>query len=238
MLDKNILKDKKLIIFDMDGTLIDSIGIWNEVDISTVEYYTNIRPDENEINRLRDYHLRTSPDTDIYRYYISKLCEKYNIKEDIDEVYKKRKWFGEEIPRIKVKYKNNAKELLLKLKELGYILAIATTTTRGKIDMYSYENINTKDINLYEIFDIILTKEDVENKKPDPEVLNKILDRLKIKPSQAFVFEDSVVGIQTANNAGIDVVAVYDKYADYERDTINKLVNYNIKDFKEILEIL
>ena len=238
MLEKNILENKKLIIFDMDGTLIDSIGIWNEVDISTIEFYTGIRPDEEEVNKLRDYNLRTSPDSDIYRYHISKMCEKYNINAEIDEVYQKRKWFGEEIPRTKVKYKNNAKELLLKLKELGYILAIATTTSRGKIDMYSYENENTKDLNLYEIFDIILTKEDVENKKPDPEVLNKILDELKIDRNSAIVFEDSVVGVQTAKNAGIEVVAVYDKYSDYERDIINNLADYNINDFKEILEIL
>ena len=238
MLEKNILENKKLIIFDMDGTLIDSIGIWNEVDISTIEFYTGIRPDEKEVNKLRDHNLRISPDSDIYRYHISKMCEKYNINAEIDEVYQKRKWFGEEIPRTKVKYKNNAKELLLKLKELGYILAIATTTSRGKIDMYSYENENTKDLNLYEIFDIILTKEDVENKKPDPEVLNKILDELKIDRNSAIVFEDSVVGVQTAKNAGIEVVAVYDKYSDYERDIINNLADYNINDFKEILEIL
>ena len=38
MINKNILENKKIIIFDMDGTLIDSIGVWNEVDIATVEF--------------------------------------------------------------------------------------------------------------------------------------------------------------------------------------------------------
>ena len=222
----------------MDGTLIDSIGIWNEVDISTVEYYKGIRPDEKEINILRDESLRTSPDSDIYRYYISKLCEKYGIIENIDEVYNKRKWFGEELPRKKVKYKKYAKELLFKLKKLGYILALATTTTSGKIKLYSYENENTNDVNLYDIFDTILTKEDVINKKPNPEVLNKILEKYNILPSDAIVIEDSLVGVLTAKNAGIEVVTVYDKYSDFDREEINKNSTYIIDDLGEILNLL
>ena len=103
MINKNILENKKIIIFDMDGTLIDSIGVWNEVDIATVEFYTGTRPSEEEVNKLRDYSLANSPDTDIYKYYISKLCEKYSIHEDIDVVYEKRKWFGDEIPKRNVK---------------------------------------------------------------------------------------------------------------------------------------
>ena len=238
MINKNILENKKIIIFDMDGTLIDSIGVWNEVDIATVEFYTGIRPAEEEVNKLRDYSLANSPDTDIYKYYISKLCEKYSIHEDIDVVYEKRKWFGDEIPKRNVKLKNNVKELLTILKEKGYILALATTSTISKIKIYSYENENTKVVNFIETFDLILTKDEVINKKPHPEVLDKVLAHFNEIPEKAIVFEDSYVGVLAAKNAGIDVIAVYDKYSDYERDNINELADYKIDDFKEIIDII
>lgn len=238
MINKNILENKKIIIFDMDGTLIDSIGVWNEVDIATVEFYTGIRPAEEEVNKLRDYSLANSPDTDIYKYYISKLCEKYSIHEDIDVVYEKRKWFGDEIPKRNVKLKNNVKELLTILKEKGYILALATTSTISKIKIYSYENENTKVVNFIETFDLILTKDEVINKKPHPEVLDKVLAHFNEIPEKAIVFEDSYVGVLAAKNAGIEVIAVYDKYSDYERDNINELADYKIDDFKEIIDII
>ena len=238
MINKNILENKKIIIFDMDGTLIDSIGVWNEVDIATVEFYTGTRPSEEEVNKLRDYSLANSPDTDIYKYYISKLCEKYSIHEDIDVVYEKRKWFGDEIPKRNVKLKNNVKELLIILKEKGYILALATTSTISKIKIYSYENENTKVVNFIETFDLILTKDEVINKKPHPEVLDKVLAHFNEIPEKAIVFEDSYVGVLAAKNAGIEVVAVYDKYSDYEREKINELADYKIDDFKEIIDII
>ena len=238
MINKNILENKKIIIFDMDGTLIDSIGVWNEVDIATVEFYTGIRPAEEEVNKLRDYSLANSPDTDIYKYYISKLCEKYSIHEDIDVVYEKRKWFGDEIPKRNVKLKNNVKELLIILKEKGYILALATTSTISKIKIYSYENENTKVVNFIETFDLILTKDEVINKKPHPEVLDKVLAHFNEIPEKAIVFEDSYDGVLAAKNAGIEVIAVYDKYSDYERDNINELADYKIDDFKEIIDII
>ena len=238
MLDKNILENKKVIIFDLDGTLVDSIGIWNKVDMATIKYFTGKEVEETEVNHLRDYVLRTTTEDDIYRAYIRELCFKYNILEDIDIVYEKRKYFGDEIPKTDVTFKPFAKEILLKLKELGFILALATTSTTKKIEIYSFENINTNSINLFEIFDLILTKDEVVKKKPDPEVLNKIIDYFKINKSEAIVFEDSLVGVKTANNAGIKVISVYDKYADYERDTINEYSDYKIDSFKEILDLL
>ena len=238
MLNKNILENKKVIIFDLDGTLVDSIGIWNKVDMATVKYFTGKEVEETEVNHLRDHVLRTATEEDIYRAYIKELCSKYNILEDIDTVYEKRKYFGDEIPKKDVTFKPFAKEVLLKLKDLGFILALATTSTTKKVEIYSFENINTNSINLFEIFDLILTKDEVVKKKPDPEVLNKIIDYFKIEKSEAIVFEDSLVGVRTANNAGIEVVSVYDKYADYERDIINENSDYKIDSFKEILDLL
>ena len=206
--------------------------------MATVKFFTGKKALETEVNHLRDHILRTASEEDIYRAYIKELCIKYNILEDVDIVFEKRKYFGDEIPKTDVTFKPFAKELLLKLKELGYKLALATTSTTKKVEIYSFENINTNSINLFEIFDMILTKDDVINKKPNPEVLNKIVNYFEVDKSEVIVFEDSLVGVKTANNAGIEVVSVYDKYADYERDMINECSDYKIDSFKEILDLL
>ena len=63
-----MFKNKKLIIFDMDGTLIDSVGIWNEVDSKLIESIGGIITDEN-IQVQRDQTLKRFKDGDIYLEY-------------------------------------------------------------------------------------------------------------------------------------------------------------------------
>lgn len=61
------LKSKKIIIFDVDGTLIDSIGIWNKTDSEMIRKYGRIKVDEDIIQRDRDNFLSNNNDKDIYR---------------------------------------------------------------------------------------------------------------------------------------------------------------------------
>ena len=76
------LKDKKYIIFDMDGTLIDSIGIWNVTDQKLIKEYGGIDTDLENIQVERDKFLHSNQDSDIYLAYCNYLIEKYgfNIK--------------------------------------------------------------------------------------------------------------------------------------------------------------
>ena len=138
-----------------------------------------------------------------------------------------------------IDYKPNADKLLHILKDKGDILALATTTTNRQLDAYRHYNKNIiEKANLDEIFEIILSKEDVHDKKPSSEVHDKIMSLLNVSPSECLIIEDSLIGVQAAKNAGIEVAVMYDKYSDCDREEINKLSQYQFKDFDEILNYI
>lgn len=61
---------------------------------------------------------------------------------------------------------------------------------------------------------------------------------LNVNPSDCLIIEDSLIGVQAAQNAGIEVAVIYDQYSDCDREEINKLAQYQFKDYNEMLKIL
>lgn len=57
-------------------------------------------------------------------------------------------------------------------------------------------------------------------------------------PEECLVFEDSYTGVLAGKNAGIEVINIYDKYADLDRDKINKIANYSIINYKEFIDLI
>lgn len=90
-LNKLKLKEKKYIIFDMDGTLIDSIGVWNMTDQKLIEEFSGIIMDLDDIQAERDTFLHTNQDSDIYLEYCEYLIKKYNFNiQDANKLLKIR----------------------------------------------------------------------------------------------------------------------------------------------------
>ena len=233
-----MFKNKKVIIFDLDGTLIDSIGIWNDIDRELIETLGTVGFDNVNIGKQRDTKLKEfSKSEDMYLEYCNFLREKYCFKEDMEEVKAIRYKIAQDYLREKIDYKENAEKVIKYLKEKDFILAIGTTTNHHTLDVYRTKNINiVNKANLDDYFSLMLAKDAVKELKPNPEVHLKIMEELNVKPEECLVIEDSLIGVEAANNAGIEVVALYDRYLDADRDEINKLADYHFDTWEEILE--
>lgn len=234
------LRSKKYIIFDMDGTLIDSIGVWNITDQKLIKKYANITIDLGQIQIDRDSFLHNNQDSDIYLAYCRYLIERYNFSiKDSEELLKIRWNISNEFLEKEMDFKQDVADLIYKLKELGYILILATMTTKEQINVYSRRNKKMYEkMNIEEVFDLITSKEDVNNKKPHPEIYFKIMEYYNASPEECLVFEDSYTGVLASNSAGIEVVNIYDKYADIDRDKINEITNYSILNYGEFIELV
>ena len=178
-----MLKDKKVIIFDLDGTLIDSVGIWNIIDIELIKTIGDGTIDNVDIGKQRDTKLKEfSKCEDHYLEYCGFLKEKYNSEMTKEEIKKLRYEIAEKYLRENHDYEPNAENVIKFLKENGFILVIATTTTNHAIQIYKNENINIiKKANFDDYFSIIYSKEDAQNLKPHPEIHYKILEKLNVK---------------------------------------------------------
>lgn len=228
----------ELIIFDLDGTLIDSNGIHNMLDIELVRSFGEEKSDE-EILAERDYILRNSKSADIYLDYCDELRKKYNINLSKEEILGCRRKLLKKYSR-NVEYKEDADTLIKYLKNKGLKLALGTVSIKETLDIYDNENENIKNkCRLQDYFDLIITKEDVSLRKPNPEVYNKIIESFNIKDlNKCIVIEDSLSGILAAKNANLRVISIYDKYNDKDREKINELSDYRVQNFKELMELL
>lgn len=232
-----MFRNKKVIIFDMDGTLIDSIGIWNKTDEILIKKLAGREVKLPNIQQIRDRILSECKSGDIYLEYCSVLGKKFNSNLAPEEILGLRDSISDDYLKNSIDYKPYADILLHLLKEKGYTLALATTTTSSKLDIYRNYNINIKSkADIDEIFSLVLSKDDVQEKKPSPEVHHKIVEAFNVEPSECLIIEDSLIGVEAAVNAGIDVAVIYDKYSDDDRERINKLSQYQFNNFKEIID--
>lgn len=215
----DLLDNIEAVIFDMDGTLIDSMSIWKQIDIEHFAMYGKELPEnlQSEIEGMSFYQTAE---------YIK---EKYDFPETIEEMVElwnqmARKKYAEEVP-----FKKGAKQFLELCKSKGMKLGIATSNSRFLYDAVS------EHLGFDEYFDCVLTGTEVLNGKPAPDVYLKVAENLSVSPQNCLVFEDIIKGIMAGHNAGMKVVAVDDDYSKATTEEKKKMADYYIYDYLELL---
>lgn len=235
---ENILKDKNVFIFDLDGTLIDSVGIWNKIDQKVIKDLGHTMVPEDVINLNRDHIIGSSTSGKPYEDYALYLNNKYNMGKTMDELVQYRRLIMNKFLETEVKRTPYSKELIELLKELGMTLILATTTTRRNLATYCNDNPDTMELDLKSNFSLILSMEDVNFFKPNPEIFNKVVELAGIDRDKAIVIEDSIVGVKAAIAAGIDSIAVREEHSKESTEELKKSANYYVDSLKEIYDVM
>ena len=240
---KNIreILDRKYFIFDIDGTLIDSMGMWNLVDQEVLFKHLGRTVDLMEIKAFRDSVIYNSQNVhgDIYMTYYEELIKAYGLDMTAEQYRQERGDLSRFLSVNKLDYKPGADRFLLAISELGKKIGVASTTVKRQYDIYINQNKNLiKKAPLKSLVDVAVLCEDVSKKKPDPEAYLKVMEAFGCKPSECVVFEDSLNGIISAKEAGLEVVAVYDDSAADEQELIAKIADFQVESFDELIKTL
>ena len=186
-------------IFDMDGTLINSLILWEVFWSRLGAHYLgdpDFRPEPEEEQTMRTMTLRGLSD---------RLHETYGFGENGDELFRTTNELCERFYIDEVEMKEGALELLEHMKAKGIKMCIASASAMNLIE------IAMKKFDLDRFFPRIFSCADIGKGKDHPDVFNVAHEYLGTDKDSTWVFEDSIVAIETSVKAGYKTVGIYDR---------------------------
>lgn len=212
----------KGIIFDLDGTLLDSMECWENVDRCFLRE-NGIEPPKDISDIVKKMTINESAMYFKTRFSLKQSCEE--IKDRVEEMVRERYFYT-------IPLKNGAYEAVVRLKEAGLRLCVATAT----YNKLAYAALERLDIMKY--LDFVLTCSDVGYGKDSPEIFFKAAEMLDCSAHETLVVEDSLHSIETAENAGFRTIAVYDKVSRCEWNEICRKAWKSVNEISGIIKIL
>lgn len=218
------MQDIQAAIFDMDGTLVDSLMLW---DVLT-EAYEKAYPDKigtvisEEDNRL----MRVLPLTESMRL----LHEHYGLGENAEELLKLTQAVFLDFYSHRVQLKDGVREFLKVLRSRGVKMCIASATPLPLVEA-ALEHCGIRGC-----FEYLLSCSEIRKGKDVPDIYLLAKEKMGNLP-HTWVFEDAFVAVSTAVGAGFPTVAIYDQYNPYQ-DKIEAMADYYVAEGETLLKLL
>ncbi|MFI3114801.1 MAG: HAD family phosphatase [Clostridia bacterium] len=207
-------------IFDLDGTLIDSMQVWKTIG-STYLKNRGITPEDDVDKRIVTYSQE-----EVAEHFI----ETYNIQDDKEFLMEDIFNFVKELLRNNAPPKDGILEFLEANRDKK--MCIATASDRILTEM----SLKTHGMEHY--FSEIFTCIEVGAGKDKADIYEIALEHLGTKKEETYVFEDALHAMKTAKNANFRVIGIYDLSAEKDTEEIKQLTDIYIENYSELLTII
>jgi len=214
-----MLNKIKAVIFDLDGTLVDSMWMWKAIDIEFLGDYGYECPDDLQ----KAIEGMSFSETAVY------FKNRFELPLTLEEI--KAVWTRMSIDkyRYEVPLKPGAEEFLKHITEKGIRCGIATSNGREMVDAV------LESLKIAPYFQSVTTACEVKAGKPEPDIYLKVAKDLGADPDACLVFEDVPAGILAGKRAGMKVCAVEDAFSVPMREEKQAMADYYINDYFDIL---
>lgn len=205
----------KAVLFDLDGTLIDTNNLILESYKHTFKKHLDYIPDDKEIVKYFGEPLKIT---------LSRFDS-----ERFEEMYKTYVEYNEVNHDSMVKEMDYARETLEELNRRGILLGVVTSKRRVMAER------GLRLFNLLDYLDVVITPEDTVKHKPDPQPILKACEKLRLEPKDVLFVGDSHFDILCGKNAGAKTCLVKYTMLDLE-ELLNFEPDFVIEDLRDILE--
>ncbi len=211
-----IVRGIEAAIFDLDGTLLDSMDVWERVDTAFFKK-RGLEAPPSFLNTVSAMSFREAAEYTIGLFKlddtVSGLLAEWDAMAAREYAHN-------------IRLKPHAREYLDELKQNGIRLAVATGLPRRLLEPVLKNN------GIYGLFDVICSVNDVARGKEHPDVFKHTIERLGASPSSCMVFEDLAAAPASAKQAGARVCGVYDKAAKSFVEKLKSISDFYIKTFQ------
>lgn len=214
-----MLTNIKAAIFDLDGTLINSMSLWDQIDI---DYLTSKNiPVPNDLNDEIS-HLSFNQVAIYFK-------ERFKLEDSLDDIKNTWNTMAYNHYSSDITLKDGVVEFLDFLKKSNIKIGLATSNSTELLEA------SLKFNKIYDYFDAITITDEVSIGKHEPDVYLLAAKKLNVKPEECIVFEDILPAIKGAKKAGMKVIAVEDECSVLDKDDIIRNSDGFINDFRVLI---
>lgn len=212
----------KGIIFDLDGTLIDSMNVWYNTDRAFLKENGVDNPPEDISDRVKKLTIDKAAELFIQEFRLD--CTVEYIIDRIEEIVSNEYFYN-------IPLKSGVIEVLDFLDSLGIPYGVATVTYRNLAETA------LKRLGIYERMKFLLTSAEFPQGKKNPDMYQKCAEIMGLPPENVLVVEDSLHCIETAGKAGFITAGVYDSLSADDYDDIIRISDYYFNELNKLTDI-